>query len=411
MFDFTLLSRKKLPFWEILLIVYLLTVYLIPSASIGSTVLLLLLLAYCAYIVFVDPKMFSPVIIPLLLIVFLAAAYAMLTDASSIAEDVSNRELKRFISKTYQYVTLYFPAILFVRISRIATPTQKKLFSGVGIIMMVYVVITTWLFLQENSNATRHWEDFSENAELDIANYYFVYAVPIIISAISIFMLKYRGFIRYLSLTLVVVGLIFLVNAQYTLAILIAIIGVLFQVFRHIKTTLYKAIFLLVIVAMFVFLPQILTLAIRALPIGHISVRLTEIRAFLTGQGADGYNLNSRLTLYGDTLLAFFRSPVWGNRRLDFDGHATFLTVLSDTGIIGGVPFYALLVVICKQIQRYMGSHKQQFGVIIMMFVMMGLTNPVHASLPLGFVTWFLAPLTIQIFLKEDPQYVQALEN
>jgi len=404
MLDFTLLSRKKLPFWEILLIVYLFVAYLLPSFSLGSTTLLLLLLAYCVYLVFIDQDMFSPVVVPLVLIFLLAAAYALLTDASSIAENASNREFKRFFSKLYQYVTLYFPAILFVRINRIATKTQKKVFGIIGVALMVYVVITTWLFLLENPEATRHWDDFDENAEQDVANYYFVYAVPIIISAISIIMLKYRGFVRYLSLALVIVGLIFLVNAQYTLAILIAIIGVLIQVFRHIKTTLNKTIFLLAILAFLFFLPQILAFAIRTLPSGHITVRLQEIRAFLTGQGADGYNLNSRLTLYGDTLMAFFRSPIIGNRKLNFDGHATFLTVLSDTGIIGGIPFYALLAAICRQVQKYMGIHKQQFSVIIIMFVMMGLTNPIHASLPLGFVTWFLAPLTIQLIFKEDPQ-------
>lgn len=404
MLDFTLLSRKKLPFWEILLIVYLFVAYLLPSFSLGSTTLLLLLLAYCVYLVFIDQDMFSPVVVPLVLIFLLAAAYALLTDASSIAENASNREFKRFFSKLYQYVTLYFPAILFVRINRIATKTQKKVFGIIGVALMVYVVITTWLFLLENPEATRHWDDFDENAEQDVANYYFVYAVPIIISAISIIMLKYRGFVRYLSLALVIVGLIFLVNAQYTLAILIAIIGVLIQVFRHIKTTLNKTIFLLAILAFLFFLPQILAFAIRTLPSGHITVRLQEIRAFLTGQGTDGYNLNSRLTLYGDTLMAFFRSPIIGNRKLNFDGHATFLTVLSDTGIIGGIPFYALLAAICRQVQKYMGIHKQQFSVIIIMFVMMGLTNPIHASLPLGFVTWFLAPLTIQLIFKEDPQ-------
>ena len=403
MFDFTLLSRKKLPFWEILLIIYLCVAYLVPSFSLGSTMLLLLLLVYCVYMVFIDPDMFTAVVVPLLLIAFLAAAYALLTDASSIAEDVSNRELKRFISKLYQYVSLYFPALLFVRINRIATKTQKQIFVAVGIALMVYVIISTWLFLLENPDATRHWDDFDENAELDVANFYFVYAVPIIISATSIIMLKYKNFVRYLSLVLVIVGIVFLVNAQYTLAILIAIIGVLFQVFRHIKTTLYKIIYLLIILAFAIFLPQILAFAIRIIPSEQVSIRLSEIRAFLTGEGADGYNLNGRLTLYGDTLVAFFRSPIIGNRKLDFDGHATFLTILSDTGILGGIPFYALLVVICKRVQKYMGTYKQQFGVIIMMFVMMGLTNPIHASLPLGFVTWFLAPLTIQIVLKEDP--------
>ena len=406
MLDFTLLSSKKLPFWEILLILFLFALYLVPSFSMGSTMLLLLLLAYCVYIVLIDSEMFSPVVVPLVLIMLLAAAYAMLTDASSIAENVSDREFKRFISKLYQYTTIYFPAILFVRIHRIATPKQKKFFAGVGILLMVYVIITTWLFLLENPGATRHWEDFDENAEQDVANYYFVYAVPIIISTISILMLKYKGFVRYLSLVLVIVGIIFLINAQYTLAILITLIGVFVQVFRHIKTALYKTLFLIAVIAISFFLPQILAYAIRIIPSEQVSIRLSEIRAFLTGQGADGYNLNSRLTLYGDSLKAFFRSPIIGNRKLDFDGHATFLTVLSDTGILGGIPFYGLLVAICRKVLQQMGRHKQQFGVIILMFVLMGLTNPIHASLPLGFVTWFLAPLTMQLTLKEDPTNV-----
>ena len=406
MLDFTLLSSKKLPFWEILLILFLFALYLVPSFSMGSTMLLLLLLAYCVYIVLIDSEMFSPVVVPLVLIMLLAAAYAMLTEASSIAENVSDREFKRFISKIYQYTTIYFPAILFVRIHRIASLKQKKFFAGVGILLMVYVIITTWLFLLENPGATRHWEDFDENAEQDVANYYFVYAVPIIISTISILMLKYKGFVRYLSLVLVIVGIVFLINAQYTLAILITLIGVFVQVFRHIKTALYKTLFLIAVIAISFFLPQILSYAIRIIPSEQVSIRLSEIRAFLTGQGADGYNLNSRLTLYGDSLKAFFRSPIIGNRKLDFDGHATFLTVLSDTGILGGIPFYGLLVAICRKVLQQMGRHKQQFGVIILMFVLMGLTNPIHASLPLGFVTWFLAPLTMQLTLKEDPTNV-----
>lgn len=411
MLDFTLLSRRKLPFWEILLIIYFLVAYLLPSFSLGSTMLLLLILAYCVYAVFIDQKMFAAVAVPLVLAFLIALFYIILTDGYSVSQSVADRDAKRFLSKIYQYVTIYFPAILFIRVSRIATKTQKTIFASIGIALMVYVIITTWLFLLENPDATRHWDDFDENAEQDIANYYFIYAVPIIISAISIFMLKYRNVVRYLSLVLVAVGIVFLVNAQYTLAVLIAIIGVLIQVFRHIKTTLYKILFLLVIVAISFFLPQLLAYFIRIIPSEHISIRLAEIRAFLTGQGADGYNLSGRLTLYGDTLKTFFRSPIIGNRRLDFDGHATFLTVLSDTGILGGIPFYALLVFICKQIQKYMGSHKQQFGVIILMFVLMGLTNPIHASLPLGFVTWFLSPLTIQLILKEDPHDGQPLEN
>ena len=409
--NFTLLSRTKLPFWEILLIIYLFAVYLVPSLALGSTTMLFLLLIYCAYIVFIDQKLFSTVAVPLVLILLLSFLYTVLTDSATIAATASNRELKVFLSTFHQYLSLYFPALLFIRINRIATKTQKQILAAAGISLIIYVIFTTWTYLLEHPDAARHWEDFEEIGEEDVANYYFVYAVPIIISAFSIFMLKYRGIIRYLSLILVIVGIIFLVNAQYTLAILITVIGVLIQVFRHIKTTLNKVFFVFAMLIGAVFLPQILEYAIHIIPSQQVSLRLSEIRDFLTGKGAGGYNLNSRLTLYGKSILAFLKSPIWGNRRLNFNGHATFLIVLSDTGILGGIPFYTLLVYIYKKISAQFTAHKSQFGAIIIMFCMMGLTNPVHAAQPLGMVTWFLAPLIIQLMLKEDSDHGKSLEN
>lgn len=408
MLDFTLLSSKKLPFWEILLILFLFALYLVPSFSIGSTTLtLVILFAYCIYMMFIDKDLLPIIAISVALILLLALFYAILTDMTTISENVSNREVKVFLSTVYQYLSLYFPAFLFFRINRIATKRQKQLFVTVGIALMVYVIVTTWIYLLENPNATRHWEDFNETAEQDVANYCFVYAVPMIISTISILMLKYKGVVRYFSLVMVIVGMIFLVNAQYTLAILITVIGVLIQVFRHIKTPLYKMLFLVATVALAFFLPQILAYAIRVVPSEQVAIRLAEIHAFLTGQGAGGYNLNGRLTLYGKAILAFLRSPVWGNRRLDFSGHATFLTVLADTGILGGIPFYSLLASICRHMKKQLGTHQVQYGVIIIMLCLMGLTNPIHASMPLGFVTWFLAPLTIHlIFSKEESHNV-----
>lgn len=411
MLDFTLLSRKKLPFWEMLLIIYLFVSYLLPAYSLGSTTLLALLLVYCAYMMLIDMDLLPIVAISLALIILLALFYTLLTDTVTIAQNVANRTIKQFTTKMYQYTALYFPAFLFFRVHKTATQKQKMLLAGAGIVLMVYVIITTWIYLIEHPGAIRKWNGDTDIASMNLAGYYFVYAVPIIISVISIIMLEFKGIPRLISIVLVILGIIFLVNAQYTLAILIAIIGVLFQLFRNIRSTLNKILFALVTIAVALFLPQILAYAIRIIPSQQVSLRLSEILDFLVGRGADGYNLNARLTLYGDTIKAFLQSPFIGNRRLDFDGHATFLTVLSDTGILGGIPFYGLFAATCKHMKKLLGVHKAQFGVVIFMFALMGLTNPIHAALPLGLATWFLAPLTIQLIFKEEPQHGKALEN
>lgn len=407
----TLISKRKLPGWEFLSILYLFTIYLLPSSSVGSTMVLMLLLMYCGYIVLVDSSMLKTVFKILLLIVILASFYAVLTDAASIAQGVSNRELKRFISKVYQYTTLYFPAILFVRVNKTATEKQKKVLVFAGCVLVVYVIVSTWLFLIENPNATREWENFEENSRLDVANFYFIYAVPIIISLLGVILVKSDGALKIASVICIIIGIVFLVNAQYTLSILIAIVGILFQVFCNLRSGLSKLGFIFSMIILTLFLPQIIEFAVLNIPSEQVSDRLSEIHAFLTDGGIQGYNLSGRLTIYGNTIRAFLKSPVWGNRYLDFDGHATFLTVLSDTGLLGGIPFYALLGTVYGYIQKWIGSNKKQFKVVFLMFVMMGLTNPIHASLPLGLITWFLAPLIIQMILRGSVKNETAMEN
>ncbi len=409
--DLVLLSRKKLPFWEILLIIYLFVAYLLPAYSLGSTILLALLLVYCVYMMIIDADLLPIVAISVALIILLALFYTLLTDTVTIAQNVSNRSMKQFTAKMYQYMGLYFPAFLFFRVHKTATYKQKLLLAGVGVSLMVYVIVTTWIYLIDHPGAIKQWSGDVDLSSMNLAGYYFVYAVPMVISVVSIIMLQFKGIPRWIAVVLVILGILFLVNAQYTLAILIAVIGVLIQVFRNIRSTLNKILFVLIAIAVALFLPQILEYAIRIIPSEQVSLRLSEILDFLVGNGSDGYNLNARLTLYGDSIKAFLSSPFIGNRRLDFDGHATFLTVLSDTGILGGLPFYGLFFALSRHTKKLLGIHRVQFGVVTTMFVLMGLTNPIHASLPLGLTTWFLAPLIIQLIFKEDILNGKALES
>ena len=119
-------NTNKLASLEYVFIVLLMAIYLLPSVSIGSTVFLGVLLMYSAYIFFFDRKSSQTVVAVLLLVVLLALVYAFLTNANSIAQTVSNRTLKRFISKMYQYYTLYFPAVLFVHVKMKASSNRKK---------------------------------------------------------------------------------------------------------------------------------------------------------------------------------------------------------------------------------------------------------------------------------------------
>lgn len=386
-------------------------IYLLPSVSIGSTVVLGILLLYSLYLAAFD-KTFLPLLFKVVFLVFLIAFfYTLLTDTQSISLSSSNFKLKQFISKFYQYFTLYFPAILLVRVNKRASASQKKVLVLAALILMAYVVATTWSYLISHPDATREFANFEDTAQEDVANYYFIYAIPMVICVFAACFVKLNVMQKLVSLAVIVVSFVFLVNAQYTLSLLVSAIGVIYQVFKSIKSQVGKLLFLLAMVAVSVFIPDILGYLVQEVPSAQVATRLSEIRDFLTGKGAGGYNINGRLTLYGETLKAFIASPVFGNRSLPFDGHATFLTVLSDTGILGSVPFYSLLCLIVKLVSGITAEHKNQFKVIVLMFVLMGITNPVHSSMPLGFATWFLAPLMIvTIFNKEVTRY-EAVES
>jgi O-antigen ligase len=127
-----------------------------------------------------------------------------------------------------------------------------------------------------------------------------------------------------------------------------------------------------------------------------------ELYSFFTSGDTSGYNLNGRFTLYGKSIEAFLNSPIIGNRHLDFDGHATCLTVLADTGIIGGIPFYYLLISMNKRMKALLSENAKNFLPAYFCLLCMGFSNPIHNSLPLAFAVWFIVPLIIDTLIKHE---------
>jgi hypothetical protein len=405
-------KQNKLPLYELFFIIGIYVMYLLPSVSLSATVVLGILVLYSGYVVLTQ-KEFIPILFKLMMLVaVIALFYTLLTDTFTISSNASNLKLKQFFSKFYQYFSLYFPLILLMRVNSKASLKQKKLLMIAALVLMAYVIVTTWIFLVENPNATREWGGFDETKGENVANYYFIYAVPMIIAIFASCMVKLSAFQKVFSFAIIAVSLVFLVNAQYTLSLLISFVGILYQIFKSLGSSLSKLIFVVALIAMLFFVPQILELLINNIKSDQVTTRLSEIYDFLTGKGAGGYNLNGRLTLYGETIKTFFQSPIVGNRDIQIDGHATFLTILSDTGLLGGIPFYYLFYTVCKWVKEETGKNNEQIKVIILMFTLMGLTNPVHSSMPLGFATWFLAPLMIiTIFNKGEQKHETTMGN
>ena len=397
-------EKKKVKFFDLIVdlifIAFFTAHFLLPSFDLNFIIPLALALAYCVYFGIKDTKLGANLILVISACAFLALVYAVLTETKTISSDVDNAGLKQYVSKFNQYFMMFFPLLLSFRI--IKTYPRKVRFRILIFIAAVfgYVFVNTFILLLTDPGAVRHWDEFSSLAGQDIGSYDFVYAVPIIICTLAACNKKFNLVGKIINVIVIVCAFVFLVNADYTLALLIAMIGLVLVGYLRCQRTLSKFTYILLCIIGAFFIPSILKLFYTYFPDGDISLRIREIYDFLVSGDSSGYNLNGRLTLYGESLLAFFRSPLVGNESLDFDGHGTFLTVLSDTGIIGAVFMYGIVFAARKYVKHILGAYDRSFMPVFIAFILMGIVNPIHATDALSFTMWCVAPLVLDYFFN-----------
>lgn len=399
-----LIGKEGMPLIDLVAVIFFSVYYILPSVN-GTFNMWLALFAGIAYFIYVlikDRKIGISFISIFTAVTVIAFAFLILTDTKTISATASNRILKIFLSKFSQYFFMYLPGLLLIRTLKTATKEQKNVLLFILTILNVIVVYNTFLVILENPDAVRHWEEFADMEDENIGNYYFVYSVPIVIVGLSVCMVKLKGIGKFICLGMIGVLFLFLLQASYTLAILIAALGLLMQIFLSFRSPITKILFVVVAVIAAFFIPDLLLFISENAPSGNMSVRFRELYSFFMSGDTSGYNLNGRLTLYRMSVEAFFDSPIIGNRRLDFDGHATFLTVLADTGIIGGIPFYYLLFSMNKRVKALLGENARNFLPAFFSLLCMGFSNPIHNSLPLAFSVWFIVPLIIDTLINKE---------
>ena len=404
-----LIGKDGLPLIDLAAVIFFSAYYILPSfnGSFNRWLALFAGIAYFGYVLIKDRKVGISFISIFTAVTVIAFAFLILTDTKTISETASNRILKVFLSKFSQYFFMYLPGLLLIRVLKTANKEQKNLMLLLLVAFNVIVLYNTFTVIMENPDAIRHWEEFADMEDENIGNYYFVYSVPIIITGLSVCMARLKGFKKLICLGMIAVLFVFLLLASYTLAILIAALGLIMQIFLSLKSPITKILFIVAAVIGIFFVPDLLLFISENAPSGNMSVRFKELYSFFTAGDTSGYNLNGRLTLYSMSIEAFLNSPIIGNRNLTFDGHATFLTVLSDTGIIGGIPFYYLLFSMNKRMKAFLGENARNFIPAFFCLVCMGFSNPIHNSLSLAFSVWFIVPLIIDTLINKEGEKVK----
>ena len=400
---------KKLPFLELLLVIFFLWYYLLPSAS-NSVPFMLALGVGILYIVYVilmcgpSPKAFTTLLKLLFVVLFVALCYYVFTVTKTVSDRVENYELKRFISKFQQLFFTALPLLFTYRVFLKGTKKQKLFLLLFAAVMILYVIAQSLEELATNATASRVWGEFAEMSEKNVGTYNFVYAVAIALPAVFALAQYVKKWpIKLLLFALFVLGIVFLVQAQYTISIIITVVLCFASLLLGAKRLVTKAVVVAVCPLLFILLPDILTFVATHIVGESAGIRLLEIAEYFTGE-AVGYNLSGRLTLYQQTLKNFFAHPLFGNATVDYDGHATFLTVLADLGLFGGIPFYYLYFSMRKHIGLLLDKNKVMVRCFMFSFlavILTGFLNPIHAALPLPMVAWFVIPLAVGVLLNE----------
>lgn len=400
---------------DMIFIVFFAIYYILPSFSGKITFLFPLALIFIYISIGTmrnDMKLSTVIARYLIIIALISFLYMILTDANSIAADVSSRGIKRFFSKYYQMAMMFFPLLFLKQIIDFSSYRVKKVVLVFSYVLIAYVMLITIQELIINPNVTRAWAGFEESSANNVANYYFVYAIPFTIAISTMFACKAKKIvIKAIMVTLIIYQIYFLLLAQYTLSVLISIIGICAEIYCNTKPGRKKTILVLVFAILAILSPWLFKMAASHVPSEQMAIRLYEIYYFLVGGDASGYNMNGRMTLYTESIKAFLRSPFWGNRHLDFDGHATFLTVLSDLGLFGGIPFYYLYFSSLKRVRIIINDKGNYYGPVFLMLLLMGFTNPIHTALPLMYVVWFLVPLSIETYMEYEEMTYGIVEN
>lgn len=363
-------------------------------------------IAYISYYIHVEPQLKCFAINLLILISLLVVLFLMLTDSTSIG-NVSNRFLKVIYAKFSQWILVFFPILLFHRVYTIASKKQILLILGVGLLNAIILVQTALKIIEINPTLLHSMNaDRLKDANVNLQGFSFVYAFTFLsLTCYTCFKYTKNKWIKYLFFSLLLYSIYFMFASQFALCLVTTFISFIYLEYSISSRNNQKKILSIIGLSILILsLPYLLEFLINISNMEVLNVRLQEIHNVLIGNSinSEKSDLNTRLNLYWKSIMAFLDSPIWGNRTLNFDPHATFLSILADLGILGGIIIYKLFSKSFDFMKTYLDAMFDFYKPLICQIIIMGFTNPIHSSPSNYIMLWFICPLLMKLFIDNE---------
>ncbi len=325
------------------------------------------------------------------LVFWIALLYFMLVDSGNYI---------KFLSRFHQVFMCFFPLYIFYTLVKRNNRREMILIFLAMTLMYCYVFALTLNELRVNPLACRDWFDAQELSNRNVGGYFYVYTAMALLPFMMYCRSKANKFlIKLLFLGMIVITFYFLIQAQYTLSLLIAVIVILIGITLNIKDRRVRIVLLTFVPIGVIIIPIVLNFAAANVESKQVALRLTELANFLSSGDSSGYNLSGRFMLYWSAFKAFLSSPILGNKFLGFDAHSSFLAVMARTGIGGAVAYFYLHIHSKKLVVKMLGSEKETVSYVPAYYALciLGWTNPIISAYLLNAVVWLYIPLGMYI--------------
>ena len=238
-----------------------------------------------------------------------------------------------------------------------------------------------------------------------------IYGMALIFPSLLYWISKKQGQKRIIPITISIIVIVTIYKAQFAIALIFLIIGLALYLILCGGHSKYRLVFsgLLVIIALFVAAnwDNILTVVYNAniLP-SALQQKVHELLLYSVGGNLTGTNLNSRSAFYVKSFEAIVQNNFVGkvfSNNASGGGHSEWEDMAANYGIIAPILVYSFFRKFTKNIFTYFeGNAITVYRIQLLIFLIIGFVDPIFHSRTMSYLM-LLSPLILTVH-QEDPQ-------
>lgn len=310
-----------------------------------------------------------------------------------------------------QAITITLSIMIFWYYYELGSRSVVKGFVVAYLVYTLFIATNTILLLQENPMLSRFLAQ--GNVELTrpyaswfTADYSVIYSLCVIVPLVFHMVMRHRAkpLTKFLLVCWCAVQCVLIFQAQYTMAIIILGMSLLFGFIRFSKRN-YVGIVVILSILLFlaVFGGKLAGNLSDLIPISSISERFKQIAMMYDGvlESAGNTTLSIRFELYQSSWMGFLQHPFLGQYAAGtsgtMGGHSTALDFLSLYGILGGGIFVLWVIWIMRRVIKKIAFHIDLLLAVFIGFLVIACINVAYTNLQI-FSVLVIAPLVALVF-------------